>query len=141
MAPVARLEKRRALDGPPGEDVDDAAERPVAPHARPPAVDDLDLLDRLERDPIPVHQPPNGSLIGTPSSSTRARLVPLRAMPRSERPCVVGCPTAPDVRRNRVKVGTCRRGSSTGWLADWRTSSRLMTGTLAGGAPPRPPSP
>src|SRR3989442_12434553 len=58
MAPVARLEKRRALDGPPGEDVHDAADRVVAPHARPPAVDDLDLLDRLERDPIPVHQAP-----------------------------------------------------------------------------------
>src|SRR5438094_8077773 len=58
MAPVARLEKRRALDGPPGEDVHDAAECPVAPHARPPAVDDLDLLDRLERDPIPVHPAP-----------------------------------------------------------------------------------
>src|SRR2546425_10541785 len=58
MAPVARLEKRRALDGPPGEDVHDAADRVVAPHAGPPAVDDLDLLDRLERDPIPVHPAP-----------------------------------------------------------------------------------
>src|SRR5207247_6776096 len=58
MAPVARLEKRRALDGPPGEDVHDAAECPVAPHARPPAMDDLDLLDGLERDAVPVHPAP-----------------------------------------------------------------------------------
>ncbi len=36
-------------------------------------------------------QPPNGSLNGTLSISTRVRLTPLGPMPRSDTPCVVGC--------------------------------------------------
>jgi len=40
-----------------------------------------------------------------------------------------------DERRNRLKPGTCRRRSSTVWLADRRMSSRVRTVTLAGASP------
>src|SRR5207245_2279813 len=51
-------------------------------------------------------------------------------MPRSESPCVVGCVTRLEDRRNRLKPGTCRRRSSTVWLAECPISSRGRTGPL-----------
>ena len=51
-------------------------------------------------------QPPNGSLKGTPSSSTSVRLWPLGPMPRSDTPWVVGWAARLLVRRNRLKLGT-----------------------------------
>ena len=51
---VASIEEHRALGGPPREDVDDATEGIVAPGARAAAPDDLDLLDALQRDAVPV---------------------------------------------------------------------------------------
>ena len=56
-------------------------------------------------------------------------------MPRRERPWVVGCPTMLDERRKRLKPGTWRSRSSTVWLAEWVTSSRVMTVTAAGASP------
>src|SRR5439155_4751141 len=47
-----------------------------------------------------------------PSHSTRERLAPEEPMPRREIPCVVGCATRLDERRNRLKPGTVRRRSS-----------------------------
>ena len=55
LGAVAAVEVDRALGGPAREDVDDAAEGVVAPHARAAAADDLDLLDALQRDAVPVH--------------------------------------------------------------------------------------
>src|SRR3990172_4970723 len=56
-------------------------------------------------------------------------------MPRSESPCAVGCATTLEVRRKRLKPGTWRSKSSTVCAADWRTSSRVSTVTLAGASP------
>ncbi len=56
-------------------------------------------------------------------------------MPRSESPCVVGWPTMLDVRRKRLNPGTWRRRSSTVWLAECVTSSRVITVTAAGASP------
>src|SRR6266704_1227026 len=56
--------------------------------------------------------PPNGSTIGTPSSSTSARLGPLAPNPRSDTPCVVGFATRLLERRKSEKPGTCRSRSS-----------------------------
>ena len=70
-------------------------------------------------------QPPNGSLNGTPSSSTSVRLTPLGPMPRSDTPCVVGCDDRLLVRRNRLNVGICRSTSSATTAGDWRIVSRL----------------
>ena len=47
-----------------------------------------------------------------PSHSTRDRLAPEEPMPRRLIPCVVGCATRLDERRNRLKPGTVRRRSS-----------------------------
>src|SRR4030095_4046950 len=51
---VAAVEIERPLGRPTGEDVDDAAERVIAPRARATAANDLDLLDPLQRDAVPV---------------------------------------------------------------------------------------
>ena len=51
-------------------------------------------------------QPPKGSLIGTPSMRTSARLAPLGPMPRSDTPCAVGCVTRLEERRNKLNDGT-----------------------------------
>ena len=54
LSAVAAVEVDRALDRPATEDLDDAAEGVVAPDARAAAADDLDLLDALQRDSVPV---------------------------------------------------------------------------------------
>ena len=51
---VAAVEENPALDRPAGEHVDDAADGVVAPGARAAAADDLDLLDPLQRDAVPI---------------------------------------------------------------------------------------
>jgi len=56
--------------------------------------------------------PPNGSLIGMLSQSTRVRLAPVDPVARSETPCVVGFATTLDERRKRLKPGICRSRSS-----------------------------
>src|SRR3954466_15725453 len=82
-------------------------------------------------------QPPNGSLNGTPSSSTSVRLTPLGPIPRSDTPCAVGCDERLLVRRNRLNVGTCRSTSSATTAGDCRMSLLLRTLTLAGTSPRR----
>ena len=77
-------------------------------------------------------QPPNGSLNGTPSSSTSVRLTPLGPMPRSDTPCAVGCDARLLVRRNRLNVGICRSTSSATTAGDCLMSSWPSTLTLAG---------
>src|SRR4029077_3268456 len=54
LGAVAAVEVDRALRRPAGEDLDDAAEGVVAPDARAAAADDLDLLDALQRNTVPV---------------------------------------------------------------------------------------
>src|SRR6188472_3566469 len=75
-------------------------------------------------------QPPNGSLNGTPSSSTSVRLTPLGPIPRSDTPCVVGCDDRLLVRLKRLNVGICRSTSSATTAGDVRMSSRVSTVTL-----------
>ncbi len=77
-------------------------------------------------------QPPNGSLNGTSSSSTRVRLTPLGPMPRSDTPCAVGFAAMLLVRRNRLNVGTCRSTSSATTAGDRSICSLDTMLTLAG---------
>ena len=57
-------------------------------------------------------QPPNGSFIGIPSTSTKVRLTPLGAMPRRLSPWAVGCESRLEVRRNKLTAGDDRNASS-----------------------------
>src|SRR5262245_52039567 len=82
-------------------------------------------------------QPPNGSLNGTPSTSTSVRLTPLGPMPRSDTPCAVGCDDKLLLRRNRLKVGTCRSTSSATTAGDWRMVSFSTMFALTGTSPRR----
>src|SRR3954466_8050696 len=82
-------------------------------------------------------QPPNGSLKGTPSSSTSVRLWPLGPMPRSDTPCAVGCAARLLVRLNRLKLGTLRRTSSAVSAGEASMVSLVTTLTLAGTSPSR----
>ena len=89
-------------------DIDVAAQQPAPPptwkQGQPDTLKDSTLA--------PVPQPPKGSLMGMPSTSTSARLAPLGPTPRSDTPCVVGCPTRLDDRRNKLNDGTWRSKSS-----------------------------
>src|SRR5712692_10550874 len=67
-----------------------------------------------------------------PSHRTSERLAPEEPMPRKEIPCVVGCATRLDERRNRLKPGTVRRRSSRFSPGVWRTCSLSSTETEAG---------
>src|SRR5712691_3663840 len=67
-----------------------------------------------------------------PSHSTSVRLAPEEPMPRREMPCVVGCATIPDDRRNRLKPGTVRRRSSRLSPGVWRICLLSSTETDAG---------
>src|SRR6188472_2152296 len=80
-------------------------------------------------------QPPNGSLNGTPSTSTSVRLTPLGPMPRSETPCAVGCDDRLLLRRNRLNVGTCLSTSSATTAGDCRMVSFSMMLALTGTSP------
>src|SRR2546425_7594066 len=67
-----------------------------------------------------------------PSHSTIVRLAPEEPMPRREIPCVVGCATTLDERRNRLKPGTARRRSSRFSPGVWRICLLSSTETEAG---------
>ncbi len=82
-------------------------------------------------------QPPNGSLNGTPSTSTSVRLTPLGPIPRSETPCAVGCDDRLLLRRNRLNVGTCRSTSSATTAGDCRIVSFSTMLALTGTSPRR----
>ena len=82
-------------------------------------------------------QPPNGSLMGTPSTSTSVRLTPLGPIPRSDTPCVVGCDARLLVRRKRLNVGICRSTSSATNAGDCLMSCLSSMLTLAGTSPVR----
>ena len=82
-------------------------------------------------------QPPKGSLNGTPSTSTSVRLTPLGPMPRSDTPCAVGCDDRLLLRRNRLKVGTCRSTSSATTAGDCRIVSFSTMFALTGTSPSR----
>src|SRR5581483_8439139 len=53
-------------------------------------------------------------------------------MPRSDTPCVVGCAAMLPVRRNRLKLATCRNASSAIKAGDNSIASLVTTLTLAG---------
>src|SRR5690606_2250143 len=88
------------------------------PHAVPPAPGTISIPASDSRGTL-LHstQPPNGSLSGTPSSSTSERLAPLGPSPRRETPWVVGFATRLSDRRNRLKPGMLRNVPSTEILA------------------------
>src|SRR5688572_26749499 len=83
-------------------------------------------------------QPPNGSLSGTPSSSTSERLAPLGPRPRSETPCAVGLALRLSLRRKRLKAGRARRVPSsvvTGVVRSVSAATRVAAnGTCSGGS-------
>ena len=103
--------------------LDDAAERVRAVEIAGGAANDLDAVDRRERNAIPVHPAAEGSLSAQPSATTSVRLAPEPETPRSVTPCVVGFATRDDERRNRLKPGVFRSASSTAPAADVRSSA------------------
>src|SRR6266404_6516815 len=83
---------------------------PYKSEAAPLTTSTLSMLDLGRRSQY-TH-PPNGVLIGTPSTRTIARLAPLAPTPRNDTPCEVGLANKLPERRKRVKPGASRRTSS-----------------------------
>src|ERR1043165_2387985 len=71
-----------------------------------------------------------------PSHRTSERLAPEDPRPRSDTPCVVGCATRLEVRRNRLKPGTMRNRSSNSapavaWITEWASPEIFAGGSAA----------
>src|SRR4026208_933188 len=62
---------------------------------------------------VQQHHPPNGSLFGTPSTSTSVRLTPLGPMPRNDTPCAGGCDATLLARRRKLEGGRRRPAGRT----------------------------
>jgi hypothetical protein len=78
---------------------------------------------------VKVTQPPNGSICGTPSSTTRARDEALPPSPRKVAPWLVGCAERASERRNWLKPATSRSTSSSRPLAVEVSRSRSIVTT------------